>query len=657
MTTTVFPKRTIHLDFHTSPDIGDVGRDFDPDVFAQTFVDAHVDSVTLFAKCHHGHLYYDTDRAERHPGLPRDLDLLGEQVKALHARGIRAPIYISGPVDAYAETQHPEWRVVLPDGGAVGAGPLDAGWGVLDMSSPYQDYLADQITEVLDRFAPTDGIFIDMCWDQVSLSTYAIDSMREKGFDPESEADRARHARIVALDYMDRFKRMVDEAHVGHPPAGIWYNSRPKVNLDVEVKFLRHAEIESLPTGGWGYAYYPYVSRYVRPFGLPTLSHTARFHRTWGDFGGLKPEGALRYECCLMIAQGITSCVGDQLHPRGTTDEAAYGTIGRVYDHIESCEPYVEGCAVQSQIAVLIDPERGDSPGPVGQGIVRALSQLRHQFDVLPADRDFSAYDLVIVPEMVDVTAELREQIRAYVVAGGAVLISGDAALDADGNPVMDELGITTDGDSPFTTTYLRAAGPIADALPPMDHAMYERGFRMKPADGAENLCSVIEPYFERTWEHYCSHGQTPPATPSEYSAVVRNGRVITFAQPIFTAYGKHANVPYRQLLGACIDLLLPEPLMRAGGPAHLETTVVARPGRTVVHLVSFLPERRAEGLDIVEDPFPLVDVPVSVRLDSAPKRAFLAPDEHELPFEYRDGYAHVSVTELTGHTMVVFDD
>ena len=64
-----FPRRTIHLDFHTSPLIPDVGVDFDADAFARTFKDAHVDSVTVFAKCHHGRLYFDTDRPERHPGL------------------------------------------------------------------------------------------------------------------------------------------------------------------------------------------------------------------------------------------------------------------------------------------------------------------------------------------------------------------------------------------------------------------------------------------------------------------------------------------------------------------------------------------------------------------------------------------------------------
>jgi len=104
-----FPRRTVHLDFHTGPDVPDVGSDFDATKFGDAFSAAHVDSVTVFAKCHHGHLYYNTERAERHPSLPDGLDLLGEQIEALHSRGIRAPIYLSVQVDEYAANQHPEW--------------------------------------------------------------------------------------------------------------------------------------------------------------------------------------------------------------------------------------------------------------------------------------------------------------------------------------------------------------------------------------------------------------------------------------------------------------------------------------------------------------------------------------------------------------------
>jgi hypothetical protein len=652
-----FPLRTIHLDFHTGPHIPDVGRDFDADEFARTFADANVDSVTLFAKCHHGLLYYDTRHPARHPGLPANLDLLGEQIEALHRRRIRAPIYLSVQCDEYAADAHPEWLAITPEGSLVKrGGPLEAGWRILDMSSPYRDYMADQLAEVLKRYAPVDGIFLDMCWDQVSISRWAIDGMRRRGYDPADEGDRRKYAREVAHGYMARYRKMVDAAVRGGTPVGVWFNSRPKTNLAFEKKFLRHIEVECLPTGGWGYSYFPYVARFVRPLGLPALSHTGRFHRSWGDFGGLKPEAALRYECCSILSQGMTNGVGDQLHPRGRPDRAAYERIGKVYAHVKACEPWVAGGKLLSQIAVIVDPAKGDRPGPDGLGMVRALQELRHQFDLLPPESRIDGYELVLVPESVRIDDPLASRLNAFLDAGGALIVVGPAALDPDGKPALDRLGIETHGESPYTVTYLRPDRSIAKGLPHLDHVMYERGFRMTARKGAAVLCRVVEPYFERSYAHFCSHRQTPPDRLSRYAAIVQHGRAITFAVPILSAYGRHAGVPYRRILGNCIDRLLPRPLIRDGGPAHMEAAVVRKGRRTVVHLLSFYPARRAEGLDMIEDAFPLVDVPLAVRLDRPPTRALLAPAGEALGFDYRDGYAHVKVSATGGHVMVVFE-
>jgi hypothetical protein len=40
-----------------------------------------------------------------------------------------------------------------------------------------------------------------------------------------------------------------------------------------------------------------------------------------------------------------------------------------------------------------------------------------------------------------------------------------------------------------------------------------------------------------------------------------------------------------------------------------------------------------------------------------APSSVYLAPDREELAFEIRDGYAHVTVPEMKGHAMVVFEE
>ena len=88
----------------------------------------------------------------------------------------------------------------------------------------------------------------------------------------------------------------------------------------------------------------------------------------------------------------------------------------------------------------------------------------------------------MIVPETVRVDADLRESLRAHLAHGGALIISGAAALDEEGRPVLDELGIEAHGESPFTTSYLRPAEGVRAGLPELDAAMYDRGLRISPA-------------------------------------------------------------------------------------------------------------------------------------------------------------------------------
>jgi len=78
---------------------------------------------------------------------------------------------------------------------------------------------------------------------------------------------------------------------------------------------------------------------------------------------------------------------------------------------------------------------------------------------------------------------------------------------------------------------FLRPFGELHAVTAPFDTVMYERGFRMTPRPGAQALCGVLEPYFERTYEHFSGHSYTPPRGLSEYAAVVQNGRVITLGR------------------------------------------------------------------------------------------------------------------------------
>lgn len=119
--------RQVRLDYNTSEHLLNVASEFNATKFAEAFKAAHVNSVTVTARCHHGFLYYQSTQHKSlvHPNLnskcmpfPSSLtllmiysigNLLVEQVKALHRAGIRAPVQISVGWDQHSAVHHPEW--------------------------------------------------------------------------------------------------------------------------------------------------------------------------------------------------------------------------------------------------------------------------------------------------------------------------------------------------------------------------------------------------------------------------------------------------------------------------------------------------------------------------------------------------------------------
>jgi hypothetical protein len=652
----VLPSRQVHLDFHNGPAIHDIGVAFDPDTFAQTFVDAHVNSVTLFAKCHHGHLYYNTNHPARHPGLAKDLGLLEKQVEALHKHNIRAPIYLSVLCDEYAADTHPEWLAKKPDGTRVGPRMFEPGWQILDMSSPYADYVAEQLREVLEHFKPVDGIFLDMCWDQPSYGAFTVSAMMRKGLDPRSEPDQKKFAHEVSLAYMKRYTDMIKASS---PQASYYFNSRPLVNLANELDYLTQVEIEALPTGGWGYGYFPKNVRLARTFDKPLLGMTARFHKGWADFGGIKPDAALEYETSLMMAHGTRVSIGDQLHPRGTLDKAAYALIGKTMARVEAREPWLENAKPLAQIGLFQVP-RNDYFGETGadEGAVKILTQLKYPFDVVRPDSNWSAYELLILPDAVPITHLTAEKLRAYLKAGGKILASGTSTLTPDGAaPRVPEMGIEAHGMSPLTTQYLRFRPDVSQDVPPTDHVMYDRAVQVTPSGDGHIVVQNVEPYFERAWNHFSSHFQTPADKVSTYAAAVVTANTAYIAAPIFGAYIRHGNYPYRLLVRNLLARLLPQRWIELDNvPLSLEVSVMSQADRIIVHLLNYAAERRTGTLDIIEDVPVLRDVTLSLKQDKRPQRVYLAPEGTDLPWDHTAGRVQVNVPELRGHAMLVVE-
>jgi hypothetical protein len=140
------------------------------------------------------------------------------------------------------------------------------------------------------------------------------------------------------------------------------------------------------------------------------------------------------------------------------------------------------------------------------------------------------------------------------------------------------------------------------------------------------------------------------------YAAALINDNVGYISYPVFSAYALHGSQAYRQLVQTVLERLLPQPLARMEGPARAEIVVNRQDGRLVVHLLYYPAERYTEQLELIEDIVPLYNLKFAIRRPGAPTWVTLVPQGTPLPFEYQDGYVHVTLPELNGHAMVVIE-
>lgn len=199
--------RQVHLDFHTSEKIEGIGKRFSKEQFQAALKAGHVNSITVFSKCHHGWAYHPSEANQTHPHL--DFDLLGAQIEAAHETGVKTPVYLSAGLDEKTAVRHPEWLLRNKDESTEWVnGFATAGYHVLCLNTPYLDYLLAQIEEVCENY-DADGIFLDIVMPRKCYCRHCCNTLLRRGLDPYDE----KNAQMLADEVYANYTRRVREAH------------------------------------------------------------------------------------------------------------------------------------------------------------------------------------------------------------------------------------------------------------------------------------------------------------------------------------------------------------------------------------------------------------------------------------------------------------
>ena len=650
--------RQVHLDFHTSEHIEDIGKKFDKKQFQTALKKGHINSITLFSKCHHGWAYHPSKANEIHPHL--DFDLLGAQIQAAHEIGVKTPIYLSAGLDEKMAHRHPEWLVRNLDESTTWAKDFtEPGYHKMCMSSPYLDYLVKQIEEVCKNY-DADGIFLDIAGVQPCYCQNCIAEREELGLNPYDENDVLKHAETVYKRYAEKTRAAVDKYKPNlplfHNGGHIRQGRRDLVNYNT------HLELESLPTGGWGYDHFPFSARYCQGLGVDYLGMTGKFHGSWGEFGGFKHPNALRFEVALAAANGAKCSVGDQLSPSGEMDMVTYDLIGSAYSELEEKEEWLDNVESVADIAI-ISPEAyvGDlSTGQMtkvddsGSGVCRIMLEGKYLFDVIDFESDLSKYKVIILPDVIRTDIDFAKRLREFCDCGGKVLATGKSALYENSNEFCLNLGAEWIKENPYKPDYFRPLEKIKD-MGDTGYIMYGNGEKIRCIG---NELGIREnPYFNRTRAHFCSHQHTPNSREYGGAGMTEGKDGIYIAWNIFADYAQSGELHLKQMAIFALDRLLDSAkTLKTNLPAQGIVTLMKQSDRLICHLLYASPVKRGNGIEVIEDIVPIYNVELAIKTDKKINKVYLAPQKEDIDFTYDNGYISVKLAKIECHQMVVFE-
>ncbi|MBQ3041012.1 MAG: beta-galactosidase trimerization domain-containing protein [Clostridia bacterium] len=638
--------KCVHLDFHTSPYIENIGSEFNKAEFTQTLKDAKVDLITVFAKCHHGYSYYPTKLGTMHPHLK--FNLLKEQIEAIHDAGAIAPIYITMGWSEKDASEHPEWhhidfwskkRIAFGfNGGKLDEPedtPLsDCSWITLCPVGPYQKYLEDITREVCEQFDVSDGVFYDICFMRdACVCDSCVAGMKKMGLDPDNYEDAKKYYRIKRIELM---KSLTGIVHEYAPNATVFYNGGADMNRPEYAPYQTHFELEDLPTAWGGYDFMPLRAKYFEKFGKIFWGMTGKFHHAWGEFGGFKNRDALKYECADMISLGASMSVGDQLHPCGRLDKSTYSVIGYAFDYASKIERFSENTKAYTDIALWSSHTDADV------GCSKMLQIMHLEFDVVDSGEDISKYQCIVLPDRVKFTDDDKKRILEFVNNGGKIIASGES--------IFDELGIKMNGPSGFDKDFICCE--IDEITTPF--LSYCSAYSVE-CDG-EVLAKVHEPYFNRTYGKFCGHKNTPFKLESaSYPALVKKGNVLYFAHPIFQAYNASGSYVLERYIKKAFDCIYDRGIKIENLPSCGRVRFRKSEDKSffALHLLYAPPINRG-NVCLLEDFPTLGGVKISVKVDKTIKSVRSEPDGEEIKFIQNGNEVSFELDALKLHKLVI---
>ena len=655
--------RQVHLDFHTSEEIKDIGKRFSKEQFQQTLRTGGINSINIFAKGHHGWTYYPSKVGEQHPNL--EFDLLGQQIEACHEIGVRAQAYVTVGWSAKDAREHPEWIIWREKETAPVTiemrkkenpdAPFGWGWDLLSPEGAYMQHLLD-LTEELCLNYDLNGFWFDIIpvWD-INYNPMAMADMQSKGVDPDDlQQVRDYHSAKMNL-FMGEIRKVIEKHK---PEASLFFNwSTHYYSMDTyKYRFFDHntkMDLEDLPTTWGGYDKFPVRAKYFANFGKPIVAMSGKFHKSWGEFGGFKNKDAIWYEAAAMVSFGAAVNFGDQLHPSGEMEMATYENIGYAYDYIIKIEEFGVGAKHKASLGLWLS-----GSDDANSGTTKMLLENQVNFVISNNLTDWSDLKTIIIPGEYYFSENEQEKFDKFLAGGGKLILMGRAGLNREQEDFVFDIGADYIGEASADIDYTIAGDKLMKDLFNAPFLNYIPALKVNPDNGTEVLATIREPYFKRTLSHYSSHKNTPfKLTDASHPAIIRKGNIIYIASDLAEMYHSSGAKVHKNLFNNVLDLMHTDWIMQVDLPSSGRANLLYQPEhrRYVAHLLYGSPITRGDA-EVIEDLVPIYETQVILNVAERIKTVRLIPDNADLKFTATSAGISVVVPKFKCHTAVVFE-
>ncbi len=426
---------------------------YDSEMAASQVEASGAQAVMVYFQSHLGVCNWPTETGAQHKAFQGN-DKLSETLAAMKARDIPVCAYYSVNFNNWAYLEHPEWRIEPLTKGTMGALPRDR-YGLCCMNNrDYRSFVHGQVHELLDAH-DVDSMFFDMMWWAGVCGCASCKDRYRHEYDAEMpkvvnwldplwcQFQKAREKWVTEFiaELRDLVRNKRSHLQVYHNFAlgmanwtrGVSFSSAKGHDFlggdfyggqseQLVISRLMINLSENMPV------------EFMATVGASLIEHV-----------GLKGEEELALQNFAAVASASAFLMIATFDPDGRLNPAVTERIRAVYDRAAPYDPYLGGKPVEDIAVYCSDDSKmnfADNGLPLKEaeaisapdyphfqavsGACRTLQTAHMPFGVITKKQlaGLSAYSVIILPNLLRMTAEEVTAFRQYVKNGGKIYAS-----------------------------------------------------------------------------------------------------------------------------------------------------------------------------------------------------------------------------------------